>query len=94
MKEPEQIILAPQLSEKSSEQTETLNRYFFRVHPRANKMEIKRAVETLFKVTVQKVNTMNMPGKPKRERSMNYGRTTAWKRAVVTLKQGDSIDLA
>ncbi len=94
MKEPEQIIFAPQLSEKSSQQTDALNRYFFRVHPRANKMEIKRAVETLFKVTVQKVNTMNMPGKPKRERTMNYGRTTAWKRAVVTLKPGDSIDLA
>ncbi len=94
MKEVERIIFAPQLSEKSSLQTEKLNRYFFRVNPHANKMEIKRAVEALFKVTVRKVNTMNMPGKPKRERSMKYGRTTAWKRAVVTLKQGDSIDLA
>ncbi len=94
MKEAQQILIAPQISEKSSQQTETLNRYFFRVHPQANKLEIKHAVETLFKVSVRKVNTMNMPGKPKRERSMKYGRTSAWKRAVVTLKEGDSIDLA
>ncbi len=93
MKQAEQIVLAPQISEKSSQQTETLNRYFFKVHPSANKMEIKHAVETLFKVTVRKVNTMNLHGKPKRERSMKYGRTAAWKRAVVTLKDGDSIDL-
>lgn len=94
MKQVEQIVLAPQISEKSSQQTETLNRYFFKVHPSANKMEIKHAVEALFKVTVRKVNTMNLHGKPKRERSMKYGRTAAWKRAVVTLKDGDSIDLA
>lgn len=94
MKDPQQVLIAPQISEKSGEQTEALNRYFFRVDPRANKMDIKRAVETLFKVSVRKVNTMNMPGKPKRERSMKYGRTAAWKRAVVTLKEGDAIDLA
>ncbi len=94
MKQPQDIILAPQLSEKSGEQTQALNRYFFRVRPDANKLEIKRAVEILFKVSVRKVNTMNMPGKLKRERSMKYGRTAAWKRAVVTLKEGDAIDLA
>ncbi len=93
MKQPESVILAPRISEKSSEQTETLNRYFFEVDKQANKMDIKHAVEALFKVTVRKVNTMNMPGKPKRERTMKYGRTATWKRAVVTLKDGDSIDL-
>lgn len=93
MKLPEEIIIAPRISEKSSAQTESLNRYFFHVHPRANKLEIKNAVEKLFKVTVRKVNTMNMPGKPKRERTMKFGRTASWKRAVVTLKDGDSIEL-
>ncbi len=93
MKDPEKIILAPQISEKSGAQTETRNCYFFKVHPSANKPEIKRAVETLFKVTVSRVNTMNLPGKPKRERTMKYGHTAAWKRAVVKLKEGDSIDL-
>ncbi len=60
---------------------------------RANKIEIKQAVEELFNVNVTKVNTMNRQGKRKRERTSRYGRTSDWKRAVVTLKEGETIDL-
>jgi large subunit ribosomal protein L23 len=56
-------------------------------------MEIKRAVQDFFKVTVLKVNTMNYMGKKRRERTLHYGRRVDWKRAIVTLKAGDKIDL-
>jgi large subunit ribosomal protein L23 len=69
------------------------NKYVFRVAPVANKIEIKRAVEELFKVRVSGVNTMNYTGKRKRERSMNYGKRSDWKRAVVTLHEGEEIPL-
>jgi large subunit ribosomal protein L23 len=69
------------------------NQYVFKVHPDANKSEIKRAVQDLFKVEVTNVRTMNRKGKKKRERRPNYGLTAAWKRAVVTLADGNTIDL-
>lgn len=69
------------------------NKYLFKVDPSANKLEIKRAIEDFFKVTVVKVNTMNYDGKACRERTAQRGRKPAWKRAVVTLKDGDKIDL-
>ena len=72
---------------------ENLNQYVFKVHPDANKQEIKSAVQTLFKVDVTDVRTMNRKGKKKRERRPNYGLTPAWKRAVVTLADGNTIDL-
>ena len=59
----------------------------------ANKIEIKQSVEKLFGVKVAKVNTMNRPGKNKRLRTMTYGKTSEWKRAVVTLKPGEKIEL-
>lgn len=70
-----------------------LNKYLFKVDPTANKMEIKQAVESFFKVTVVKVNTMNYEGKARRARTMHQGKTPDWKRAVVTLKDGDKIEL-
>jgi large subunit ribosomal protein L23 len=70
-----------------------LNKYLFKVDPAANKLEIKRAVEDFFKVKVLKVNTMNYDGKETRQRTMKYGRKPDWKRAVVTLREGDKIDL-
>ena len=94
MKAPESIVREMLLTEKGSRQTESHNQYQFKVHPAANKIDIKRAVEQLFKVKVTHVNTMNRFGKKKRERTMNYGMTAAWKKAVVTLKAGDTIDLA
>jgi large subunit ribosomal protein L23 len=94
MKELDAVIREIQVTEKGTGLTEKLNKYVFRVHPDANKIEIKRAVQQLFKVTVTKVNTMNYWGKEKRSRQMKYGKKSDWKRAVVTLKQGEKINLA
>ena len=69
------------------------NKYFFLVAGSVNKLEIKRAVEELYKVSVSKVNTVNYRGKLKRERTMTYGRTAGWKRAIVTLAEGSKIEL-
>lgn len=81
------------LTEKATLLSEKHNQYVFRVSPRANKLDIKRAIETLFKKTVLNVNTANFAGKKKRERTANFGRRPHWKKAVVTLKAGDKIDL-
>ena len=93
MKHPDEVISTVLLTEKGMGLTESQNKYVFKVSRSANKLEIKKAVEQLFGVEVTKVNTMNRQGKKKRERSMNYGRTANWKRALVTLKEGESIDL-
>ncbi len=93
MKNDRVIIQKLLLTEKGTRLTEQSNQYLFRVDPAANKIEIKQAVEQAFNVKVARVNTMNRPGKAKRVRSMSYGRTSAWKRAVVTLKDGEKIDL-
>jgi large subunit ribosomal protein L23 len=93
MKEGRTIIRKLLLTEKGTHLTEKKNQYLFRVDPSANKIEIKSAVEKIFNVKVTKVNTMNRQGKHKRLRSMSYGMTSAWKRAVVTLKEGEKIDL-
>ncbi|WFB35784.1 50S ribosomal protein L23 [Kiritimatiellota bacterium B12222] len=93
MKPAHQIIDTILLTEKGTAMMEGLNQYVFKCHPDANKQEIKAAVQTLFKVTVTDVRTMNRKGKKKRERRPNYGLTAAWKRAVVTLADGNTIDL-
>jgi large subunit ribosomal protein L23 len=69
------------------------NKYFFSVRKDANKIQIKKAVEDVYKVKVQSVNTQVVPGKNKRVRHQ-LGRTAEWKKAVVTLKDGQKIDLA
>ena len=92
MKEAGLVIRRMQLTEKATALAEK-NKYFFEVAPSANKIDVKRAVEELYKVSVVSVNTMKYAGKRKRERTIQYGRRSAWKRAVVTLKEGDSIDL-
>ena len=93
MKDPASIIYDVQLTEKGSGLSERQNKYFFRVARSANKIEIGKAVEALFRVNVVAVNTMNMLGKKKRVRSQAYGKRPDWKRAVVTLKEGSKIDL-
>ncbi|MBM4147438.1 MAG: 50S ribosomal protein L23 [Lentisphaerae bacterium] len=93
MKDAGDIIRDIQATEKSAGLGEKQRKYFFRVAPDANKIEIKRAVEELFKVSVAEVNTMNYFGKKKRVRGPKYGRKPDWKRAVVTLKEGGKIDL-
>lgn len=93
MKDPANIIYDIQITEKSSGLSEKQNKYFFRVARDANKIEIKKAVEALFKVNVLAVNTVNMLGKNKRLRGAAYGKKPDWKRAIVTLKEGSKIDL-
>ena len=89
-----EIIQTVCLTEKATLLSETLNKYVFRVDPRANKIQIKQAVERLFNKSVIGVNTCNYTGKKKRERSAAYGRKAHWKKAIVTLKMGDKITLA
>ncbi|PKL43114.1 MAG: 50S ribosomal protein L23 [Candidatus Riflebacteria bacterium HGW-Riflebacteria-2] len=89
MKAPQDIILQPIVSEKSYDRMGE-GIYQFKVAKGANKHQIKDAVETLFKVTVNKVNTVTVVRKPKR-RGVFHGFTPSWKKAIVTLKEGDSI---
>ena len=82
------------VTEKGTRLKEAGNQYVFEVDRLANKLEIRSAVEKQFNVKVQDVNTMNRPGKAKRLRTMSYGRTPDWKRAVVTLQAGQTIEMA
>lgn len=81
------------LTEKATLLSEAHGKYVFRVAPSANKLEIKHAVERLFKKTVVDVNTANYAGKKKRERRADFGRRPHWKKAIVTLKAGEKLDL-
>src|SRR3954462_2514935 len=90
--DPHQIIIRPVISEKSYNLIETENQYTFQVDKRANKNQIKRAIEEAFDVRVYKVNTVNVKSKPKRQGLMR-GRTATWKKAVVRLAEGERIDL-
>jgi large subunit ribosomal protein L23 len=92
MNEPHQIIQTASLTEKSTLMSEKQNKYVFRVNPRANKIEIKNAIERLFQKKVLDVNTCNYAGKEKRVRGP-VGRRSRWKKAIVTLKEGEKIDL-
>ncbi len=88
----EDIVLSPILTEETWENQQE-NKYAFRVVLGANKIEIKKAVEELFKVKVEKVWTSNRKGKPRRERlNQMHGRTPRWRKAIVRLVPGDRID--
>ena len=93
MKDTIDIVKQVLLTEKGTRLADEQNKYLFRVAKDANKMEIKKAVETLFNVRVTAVNTMCRMGKKKRERTAHFGTTAAWKRAVVTLHADDSINM-
>lgn len=82
------VIKSPCLTEKGNILQETQNKVIFEVDPRANKIEIKKAVESLFNVTVSKVTTTNMLGKQKRVGAKSTGRTSDWKKAYITLAEG------
>lgn len=93
MKDPRDVIIAPVVSEKSYALLDQ-NVYTFKVHPDASKPEIADAVRQIFGVQVIKVNTLNRPGKRKRNRrTFTYGTRPSTKRALVTLAEGDSIEL-
>jgi large subunit ribosomal protein L23 len=91
MREPQEIIQAPLVTEKGSLLGEKTNQILFRVKRDANKIEVKQAVETLFKVKVTKVRLARYLGKIKRV-GRSTGRLSEWKKAYVTLKEGDKID--
>ena len=89
------IIVKPLVTEIMTAITEKFNRFGFIVRPDANKLEIKKEVEALYNVTVVEVNTMRYAGKNKSRYTRSgiiNGRTNAFKKAIVTLKEGDTID--
>ncbi|MCE9611384.1 MAG: 50S ribosomal protein L23 [Chthoniobacter sp.] len=94
MNEPYDIITTIRLTEKATILAEKDNKYVFQVRPHATKTQIRRAIETLYKKTVVSVNTANYAGKKKRERTAAFGQQADWKKAIVTLKKGDKIELA
>jgi large subunit ribosomal protein L23 len=91
MKEAQRIIRKPLITEKSTRQKEEGRQYVFEVHRDANKIEIQSAVERLFKVKVLQVRTSNVMGKTKRL-GKRYGKRPDWKKAILTLREGDRID--
>jgi large subunit ribosomal protein L23 len=88
-----EIIKTARLTEKGTRQGEKLNQYTVKADPRANKAQIRQAVQELFKVKVIKVNTLNVRGKLRRQRTPQAGKAPDWKKAIVTLKEGDKIVL-
>ena len=86
-----QVLLAPVVSEKSYGQIES-RRYSFRVHPDAHKTQVRQAVEELFDVHVMGVNVVQVRSKPKR-RGVHKGSKPGWKKAIVQLREGDSIEV-
>lgn len=88
-----EIIKTVRLTEKGTRQGEALNQYTVVADRRANKQQIRHAVQELFKVKVLRVNTMNVRGKYRRQRTTQAGKAPDWKKAIVTLKEGDKIVL-
>ena len=88
-----QIIKSVRLTEKGTLQAELHNQYTVVADRRANKHQIRQAVEELFKVDVLRVNTQNIPGRVRRKHTSHEGRTPAWKKALITLKEGQAINL-
>ena len=88
-----EIIKTVRLTEKGTRQAEKFNQYTVVADPRANKTQIRQAVQEVFKVKVTNVNTLNVRGKARRKRTAQAGRASNWKKAIVTLKDGDKIVL-
>jgi large subunit ribosomal protein L23 len=88
-----EVIKTVRLTEKGTRQGEKYNQYTVVADRRANKTEIRQAVQELFKVKVTKVNTLNVRGKSRRKRTSQAGKAPDWKKAIVTLKDGDKIVL-
>jgi large subunit ribosomal protein L23 len=92
MRVAREIILEPLVTEKGTVQREGQNKYFFKVASHANRLEIRQAIEELFKVKVEKVRTQNVFGKIKRY-GRYQGRRSSWKKAIATLAKGSKIEL-
>ena len=91
MKSQWNLIQQPYLTEKVMLLKEEQNKVVFKIHPDVNKIELKKAIESIFKVSVTKVSTLNVTGK-KRRAGLIHGKQADWKKAIVTLKEGDSIE--
>ena len=88
-----EIIKTVRVTEKGTLQGEKLNQYTVVADRRANKLQIRQAVQELFKVKALRVNTLNVRGKVRRQRTSQAGKAPDWKKAIVTLKAGDRISL-
>ena len=88
---PNEVLLAPVVSEKSYSLVED-RKYSFRIHPDAHKTQVRQAVEQLFGVHVESVNVLQVRSKPKR-RGLTRGRKPGWKKAIVQLRAGESIEI-
>ena len=89
------ILIKPLITEKMTAMSTKLNRFGFVVDKRANKLEIKKAIEDLYGVSIEEINTMVYSGKKKSRNTkagLVTGRTNAYKKAIVTLKEGETID--
>jgi len=85
------LIIQPVITEKSTREKEEKNKFIFKVKKSANKIEIKKAVEEIFKVKVDKVHVLNVKGKTKRF-GRSQGKRPDWKKAIVTLTEGETLD--
>jgi len=94
MRQPTEVIYRPQISEKGSRLATAHNQYLFEVAPDATMLEIRQAITALFGTKVVRVNTMKRAGKSRRSRRGEPGRTNHTKRAIVTLAEGQKIELA
>jgi large subunit ribosomal protein L23 len=92
MKDVYSVLKRPLFTEKNDRLKEKFNKFAFEVEVKANKIEVRQAVEQIFGVSVVKVNTMRVHGKVKR-RGRSVGRRPDWKKAIVTLKEGDTIPI-
>jgi large subunit ribosomal protein L23 len=88
-----EIIKTVRVTEKGTLQTAKFNQYTVVADRRANKVQIRQAVQELFNVKVLRVNTVNVTGKARRKRTAHAGKSPDWKKAIVTLKDGDKISL-
>ena len=88
---PNEVLLAPVVTEKAYAQIDN-NKYSFRVHPDAHKTQVRQAVEELFHVKVESVNISKVQAKPKR-RGLHRGMKPGWKKAIVQLRAGDTIEI-
>lgn len=91
-RDPREVIIRPVITEHSYDVMDN-NVYTFEVAKDSNKIEIRQAIEAIFGVTVTKVNTLNVKPKPKRVRYAKKGYTRTWKKAMVTLAEGDTIEI-
>jgi len=87
------VIKTVRITEKGALLSDEHNQYTVVADKRANKVQIRQAVEELFKVKVLNVNTINVRGKARRQRTYQAGKSSDWKKAIVTLKEGDKIEL-